>query len=982
MLSKLRDRRTKTAQSFVPQLEQLEALIVPAPIVRVAAGADADAIRATVDLFRADLGNPNNANNPPAATGRREINWDGADTFSSPNTLPPDFFNRNAPRGAIFSFPAGSNGTGFLQSQDDDDPADPDPDLVRFGEFNPQYPTILQTFSPERLFTAIGSNVMDVTFRVPGLAATATTSGFGVVFADVNDATNARIELFDAAGVSLGQFQAPAQLGGLSFVGVTFDAGERVSRVRITSGNIILVQGTPGALDDRTANSDLVVMDDFFYGEPQANSTVQVSAPSFSFSENAGQATVTITRTGIATGAVSVNVTTSNGTALAGFDYLTTAGTITFGPGDTTPKEVTIQLLDNANVDGIRSFNVTLSNVTGDAVLGTQATAAVNLFDNDSPPAQLIGVSANNQVVRFNTNNPGPGTITTVAITGLQDNETIRGIDFRPATGQLFALGSTNRLYTINPDSGVATQVGTGTLNPAPVGNAFAFDFNPLPDRIRLVSDTGQNLRLNPNDGSVTTDTPVAYTANDPNFGTTPNIVGAAYSNNFPGATTTNLYVIDAARNVLALQGSPGGTPTSPNAGTLFTIGPLGFDTDLVVGFDIGPGNLAYAALSAPGSNQSQLFAIDLRSGAAAQIGNIGGAQLVGLTAVLNPTIQFNVSTFTVSEDAGVVNITITRNSSQGEAMVVFNASDGTATGGASVLPSLYFPPAAIRGDYGRVTNQIVTFADGQRTQTVSIPVRDNARSTGNRTVNLALSNAAGAALGVRSTATLTITDNNDNQLSAAQRFVTQAFLDLLNRLPSNAELTTFASQVTDPNSSTVRLTVARNIINTDTFRNDVITQVYNSLLNRNPLASDIDFFNSQLGAQVITIQQLAATVASSAEYFAKNGNTTLNGFINNLFLDTLGRPASPADQAAFAGLNQAQIADLVLVQSTEYTGALVGNFYSRFLSRTPDGGGFFFFTSSLAGTLRNPDGTFQPQVRVEEVLAQIIASPEYFARL
>src|SRR4029079_18534350 len=93
-----------------------------------------------------------------------------------------------------------------------------------------------------------------------------------------------------------------------------------------------------------------------------------------------------------------------------------------------------------------------------------------------------------------------PGTISTpVAITGLQTSETLVGIDVRPSDGLLYGVGSTSRLYTIHTVSGVATQVGTGTFAPALSGTNFGVDFNPVTDRLRVVSDADQNFRLNPN---------------------------------------------------------------------------------------------------------------------------------------------------------------------------------------------------------------------------------------------------------------------------------------------------------------------------------------------------------------------------------------------------------------------------------------------------------------------------------------------------
>src|SRR5262249_34672066 len=157
---------------------------------------------------------------------------------------------------------------------------------------------------------------------------------------------------------------------------------------------------------------------------------------------------------------------------------------------------------------------------------------------------------------------------------------------------------------------GAATQVGGAgafTLS----GTAFSFDFNPTVDRIRVISNTGQNLRLNPNDGTLAaTDTALAYATGDPNAAATPRAVGSAYKNNFEGATTTTLYDIDSSLDILVTQ-SP------PNSGSLNTVGALGFDTSDLVGFDIsGITGIAHAALTAPAGNASQLFKIDLTTGA------------------------------------------------------------------------------------------------------------------------------------------------------------------------------------------------------------------------------------------------------------------------------------------------------------------------------------------------------------------------------
>lgn len=215
--------------------------------------ADAAGLTPVVVLFRADLGalNPNVVGS--LGSGRREVNWDGVpDSAAAPNGLPADFFNVNSPRGLVFSTP----GTGFQVSAS---AASGVP--VRFGNIDPTYPGEFSVFSPQRLFTSIGSNVMDVRFYVPGTNVAARTNGFGAVFTDVELGLVTHMAFYDSNdGLLYESYVAatPVSAQGLSFLGMRFTEGAVVSRVRITSGN--------GALG--SIGTDLVVMDDFIYGEP------------------------------------------------------------------------------------------------------------------------------------------------------------------------------------------------------------------------------------------------------------------------------------------------------------------------------------------------------------------------------------------------------------------------------------------------------------------------------------------------------------------------------------------------------------------------------------------------------------------------------------------------------------------------------------------------------------------------------------------
>jgi hypothetical protein len=212
-------------------------------------------IQATVDSFRVALG-ANNGAGAPAASGRREVNWDGVpNTSAANNLLAGNFFNSNSPRGIEFSTP----GTGLQVSSN---LASGVP--VNFGNLNATYPGLFQTFSPQRLFTALGSNIVQVDFFVPGTNVPAVVSGFGAVFTDVNIAGGTKYTVTLGDGSNGGQFAVPVgPAGGLSFLGLTDPLG--YSRILIQSGTMVLGadQNIPGGLD-------AVAMDDFIYGEPIA----------------------------------------------------------------------------------------------------------------------------------------------------------------------------------------------------------------------------------------------------------------------------------------------------------------------------------------------------------------------------------------------------------------------------------------------------------------------------------------------------------------------------------------------------------------------------------------------------------------------------------------------------------------------------------------------------------------------------------------
>lgn len=252
--------------------------------------------------------------------------------------------------------------------------------------------------------------------------------------------------------------------------------------------------------------------------------------------------------------------------------------------------------------------------------------------------ATIFGLDDQNALVAFGRDNPTRGDVRRIPITGLVAGESVVGIDFRanaaatPDRG-LYAVTSGSRIYVVDTTSGAATAIGTTAFTPAVSGSSFGFDFNPQADRLRLHSDADQDLRLNQLTGAVAAvDGVLAYAAGDANAGQNPTIVGTAYTNSVPGATATDLFAIDSDRDAVVFL-------ASPNDGRLTTRGSLGVNTTTAVGFDIvgagagtSFGGTAYATLTTQGSSRSQLYTLNLTSGAATRIGDVDyGRPLIGI---------------------------------------------------------------------------------------------------------------------------------------------------------------------------------------------------------------------------------------------------------------------------------------------------------------------------------------------------------------
>jgi hypothetical protein len=230
----------------------------------------------------------------------------------------------------------------------------------------------------------------------------------------------------------------------------------------------------------------------------------------------------------------------------------------------------------------------------------------------------LYGLTNLQELVTFDSDTRS--VTSTVGLSGFATSgDFLRSIDVRPATGQLYGLSNLGGLYQVNTTTGALTSLGT---IPGLTGNARAMDFNPTVDRVRVLTSSGQNLRVHPETVAVTTDTNLAFAVGDANSGT-PAVVNGAYTNSFVGATTTTLYDLEAANNVLVTQ-------APPNDGTLNTIGSIGFDlvdSSGFVGFDIsGASGTAYLvgnSLFGGGLTVNSLYTVNLATGAASLAGAV-----------------------------------------------------------------------------------------------------------------------------------------------------------------------------------------------------------------------------------------------------------------------------------------------------------------------------------------------------------------------
>jgi hypothetical protein len=225
---------------------------------------------------------------------------------------------------------------------------------------------------------------------------------------------------------------------------------------------------------------------------------------------------------------------------------------------------------------------------------------------------QFAGLTNDDQLVLFRSDSPG-ALQNAVPISGLQFNEELLGLDVWPTDGRIYALGSSNRIYVLDPTTGHATPVSNVPFAPPLNGTTFAFNIDPTTGQARVISNTGQDLRINVSNGQVAgVDAPFTYQAGDPGAGTTPELAALAYTRPPTGGGSAAMYAIETNRDVL--------TTAATNAATVRTLGPLNVSVGVPAALDIASDGAAYAALRPGGIRFPILYKLDLTTGAASPV--------------------------------------------------------------------------------------------------------------------------------------------------------------------------------------------------------------------------------------------------------------------------------------------------------------------------------------------------------------------------
>lgn len=282
--------------------------------------------------------------------------------------------------------------------------------------------------------------------------------------------------------------------------------------------------------------------------------------------------------------------------------------------------------------------------IFGSTLLTLTGLLSAGLFSTDLSAATMPALKGNetlwlvdnaHQLIKVKVASPDK-IVEQKSLSGLATGETLVGIDYRVAYGVLFALSDKGQLYNIDTSTGKVTAIGPVLPANTLKTGQFGFDFNPVADRIRVVNEHGQNLRLHPETAALASvDPELKYADSDANFGKKPAVVAAAYTYNQQDSTLTTNYAIDKTNSTLVTQGSKEGTTpaVSPNTGLLFTVGKLELQSLQQIAFDISDlSNLSFIAVTTTAEPASTLYQLDLQTGQNKKLGTLAkGQSLLGM---------------------------------------------------------------------------------------------------------------------------------------------------------------------------------------------------------------------------------------------------------------------------------------------------------------------------------------------------------------
>ncbi|AYA36087.1 DUF4394 domain-containing protein [Hymenobacter oligotrophus] len=511
----------------------------------------------------------------------------------------------------------------------------------------------------QTLYGLSGTNLVTFQASAPGTltattAITGVATGQTIVGMDVRPNTGELFALgYSAATTTAQLYRINVSSGAATAVGtaltlnlggatdrIGFDFNPTVDRIRVTSTNRANLRLNPN--DGALAATD----GQLTYAPADANSaqTPGVGASAYTNSY-IGTGSTTLYNVDEVNSRLVSQVPPNDGT----LNTIGALGVTTSGATQSTDLDIAYNATNQTNTaylvvtmagtstgTTLYTVNLTTGAATAAGAVGTAASMVTDIavaIDRTVPATltgRLIYAVSGTNLLSFDS--ALPGTIRTLTpITGLTAGQALVGVDFRPATNQLFALGysaanTTAQLYRINLTTGAATTVGAAlTLNLGAATDRIGFDFNPTVDRIRVTSTNRANLRLNPNDGTLAaTDGQLNFAATDANASATPSVSASAYTNNLSGATTTTLFNYDDALNVLVSQ-------TPPNDGVLNTVGSSGITVNRTtnsVDFDIitdGTTNLALLAASTGTATSDNIYSVNLTTGTATLVGPVGG---------------------------------------------------------------------------------------------------------------------------------------------------------------------------------------------------------------------------------------------------------------------------------------------------------------------------------------------------------------------